>query len=81
MAASAPAEATDDGELLRLLDTYGQAEYEMGAANHLGRPGAFRRGQDALAAIKAHIDQHYVRRDDPHYRILDRASEVLTGYR
>ncbi|HEV7213994.1 MAG TPA: hypothetical protein VGP33_02635 [Chloroflexota bacterium] len=80
---TASPEPTGDDELARLLDAYGHAEYEWGMVPAMDREASIRtQGAVAVArtALLAHLAATYVRRDDPRYRILDRASEELVTF-
>ena len=58
-------DAPDDPELERLLDAYGQAEYDFGKASHAGLRTAFGRATDAHLDLLAYIERAYVRREIP----------------
>lgn len=67
---SASPEPAGDAELVRLLDDYGQTEYEFGqVADRVAfNPGGVRRVYDrktaARAALLAHVASHYVSRKE-----------------
>lgn len=56
-------DAPDDPELTRLLDAYGQAEFDFGKASRSGLRAAFGRATDAHLDLLAYIARAYVRRD------------------
>jgi len=70
---------TDD-ELLRLLDAYRDRQGEYMQSGTWGLAQRQKAVEDACTALLAYIEREYVRRDDPRYRILDRASEALVTF-